>query len=110
MVLIATIIFFVSLIGMGVIIFRKIPALAELSPQEIKPGSLRGFREKIKNNKTLKFFSGELLLQKILSGIKVLTLKTENKTSDWLANSHRRLLKKKDKFSDDYWKKVKKGK
>ncbi len=108
--LIATIIFFVSIIGMGIIIIRKIPVLVELSPQEIEPGHLKGFREKIKNNRTLRFFSGELLLQKMLSGIKVLTLRTGNKTSAWLANSRRRSLDKKDKFSDDYWRRIKRGK
>ena len=107
---IAIIIFFISLAGMGIIIIRKIPVLAELSPQEIEPKDFKKLREKIKNNRTLKFFSGELLLQKILSGIKALTLRTENKTSAWLANSRQRYLDKKDKFSDDYWKRVKRRK
>lgn len=110
MVLIATIIFFVSIIGMGIILFRKIPILTELSLQETEPGKLKKFRKKIKNSRTLKFFSAELLLQKALSRIKVLTSRTESKTSAWLANSHQRALKKKDKFSNDYWRKIKRGK
>lgn len=109
-VLIATIIFFVSLIGIGVIIIRKIPVLVELSPQEIEPEYLKRFREKIKNNRTLRIFSGELLLQKILSEIKNLTLRTESKTSAWLASSRQRFLDKKDKFPDDYWRKIKRKK
>ncbi len=110
MILFATIIFFVSLIGIGMIIIRKIPVLAELSPQEIEPEHPKRFREKIKNNRTLRFFSGELLLQKVLSGIKVLTLRTENKTSAWLADSRQRYLDKKDKFSDDYWRRIRRKK
>jgi len=110
LVLITTIIFFVSIIGMGIIVFRKIPVLAELSPQETELGHSKRFRDKIKNNRAFRLFSGELILQKTLSIIKILTLRTENKTSAWLANSRRRALKKKDKFSDDYWRRLKRGK
>ena len=108
LVLITTIIFFVSIIGMGIIVFRKIPVLTELPLQETELGHSKRFRDKIKNNRALRLFSGELLLQKTLSVIKVLTLRTENKTSAWLANSRRRALKKKDKFSNDYWRKLRK--
>ncbi len=101
---------FIGLIGMGVIILRKIPVLAELSLQETGSSSLRGLRKKIKNNETLKKFFGKLLLQKILSKVKILTLKTESRTSAWLTNSRRRSFKKRGKFTGDYWKEVRKRK
>lgn len=106
--LIFIIILLASILGIGLIVLRKIPALVELSPQEIKgPGAFGKIKEKIKNNKRLKSFSGELLLQKILSKIRVLTLKTENKTSNWLMRLRQ---KNKNKFSGDYWKKIRKEK
>lgn len=98
-----------SFIGMGVIIFRKIPVLSELAPESVRgPGVLTRFRDKIKNSKILKSFSKEILFQKILSKIRILTLKTDNKTSNWLAKLRQRTLEKKNKFSDDYWKKIRK--
>ena len=107
--LIATITLFIGLMGMAVIIFRKIPVLAKLSPEEIKEaGALRKITRKIKDNGTFKSFSGELVLQKVLSKIRIITLKTDNKTGIWLAKLRQRTLKKKNKFLDDYWQKVKK--
>jgi hypothetical protein len=108
--LIATIALFIGLIGMGVILFRKIPVLSELPPQAIKgPGVFRRVRDKVKSNGTLKTFSsGELLLQRILSKFRILSLRTENKTSTWLGKLRQRSLNKKKTFPDDYWKKLKK--
>lgn len=109
--LIATIILFIGLIGMGVIIIRKIPVLVALSTQEIRgPGALEKLKEKIRNNGALESLSGEVLLQKILSKIRILTLRTDKKTNTWLTKLHQRSLKKKNKFSGDYWKKLRKGK
>lgn len=105
--LIATIILFIGLIGMAIILLWKIPVLAELSPKEIKgPGVFGVIKNKIENKELLKTFSGEILLQKILSKFRILTLKTENKTNTWLGKLRQRSLGKKKKFSDDYWKKI----
>lgn len=109
--LIALIIFFIGLIGMGVIVFRKIPVLVELSPQLVKEqGVWKRVRSKIKNRKALESFSTESLLHKTLSGFRVLILKTDSKTSEWLGKLRQRSLKKKKEFADDYWEKVKKKK
>ena len=105
----ATIILFISLIGMAIIIIRKIPILAELPIQEVKrPKVLKIIKEKIKINGKVKLFSGDILLQKMLSNIRILTLKTDSKTSDWLAKLRQKSIKKKNSFSDDYWQKLKK--
>ncbi|MBM3251045.1 MAG: hypothetical protein FJZ07_02320 [Candidatus Nealsonbacteria bacterium] len=102
-------ILFCSLLGIGVIIIKKIPALVNLAPEKVeKPKILNRMKAQIKNNKALNSFSGEILLQKLLSKIRVLTLKTENKTGIWLMELRQRALEKKNKFSCDYWEKVKK--
>ncbi len=106
--LIAVIILIIGLIGVAVIIFRKIPVLVELPLQEIEKSRVLGeLKDKIRNNGTLKSFSGEILLQKLLSKIRVLTLKTDKKTDSWLTKLRQRSLEKKKKFSADYWKKLK---
>jgi len=109
--LFAIIILFIGLIGMGIIMMRKIPVLTELSAEKIgRPRVLEGIKKKVKKSNLLKVFSGEVLLQKTLSKIRVLTLKTDNKTSAWLSKLRQKSIKKKEGFSDDYWKKIKKGK
>ena len=109
--LFAIVILIIGLMGMSVIIVRKVPVLTELSAQEIRgPGVFGRLKDKIKNNGALKTFSGELLLQKILSKIRILTLRTDNKTSSWLMKLRQKSAKKKSNFSADYWKKIKKGK
>ena len=108
---IAIIILFIGFMGMSVIVIRKIPVLAELSTQEIKRTSTFGkIREKIRNNRVFKSVSKGILLQKILSKIRIFLLRTDNKTSNWLIKLRQKSLKNRSKFSNDYWEKVKKGK
>ena len=102
--LIAIIILLTGFIGMGVMIFRKIPVLIELSPEEInEPGTFKKIKESIKNNGTLKYIFSGVFLQNILSKIRILTLKAEN-------SLRQKALENKNKFSEDYWKKIKRGK
>ncbi len=105
-------IFLGSFIGICFIIIRKIPILVELSPQEIEnPGIFWKLKNKIKVNGFLEFFSSkEILLQRILSKFRILTLKTENKTGSWLNKLRQRSLEKKKCFPDDYWKGLKRKK
>lgn len=107
-VLVATIILFFSLVGMGVILFRKIPILVELP--EVPGGfnfkiKILGIKEKIKNSKYFKLPSSEIFLQRVLSKIKILTLKVEKKTSFWLQRSREKSKKKKE--NDKYWQELK---
>ncbi len=110
--LFAILISLVGLIGMGVIIFRKIPVLVELPEAKIeKPRIFRKLGHKIKNNGTVKSFSSkELLLQKALSKFRILTLKTDKKTSNLLAKLRQKSIENKKKFSEDYWKRIRGGK
>jgi len=84
--LIAQIIFILSLIGIGIIIFRKIPVLITLPSESSyqKEGLISGLKEKIKKINPFQNFSYEIFLQKLLSRIRILTLKTENKTFNWI--------------------------
>ena len=99
--LVAIIILFGSLLGMGAIILRKIPVLVEL-PEVIKKPSGELFwpklRRKIKNTPGFKSFSYEVFFQKILSKIRILSLKSENKTGSWLQRLREKSRKKEQKY------------
>lgn len=110
--IVAIITLFGSLIGIGIILIRKIPILEEL-PEVSTEFNLKEFfsniEERIKISSRLKTFSFEIFLQKILCRIKVLTLKTENKTSYWIQKLRERSQKKKEKANDNYWQEIKKS-
>jgi len=108
--LIATIILFGGLVGMGVILFRKIPILVQLP--ETPSGQSFGARfrkilEKVKITQHFKLPSFEIFLQKILSKIKILTLKIETKTESWLRKLREKTQKKKE--NEKYWQELKKS-
>jgi len=102
-----------SLIGVIIMMLIKVPLLVELVPGESGLGLFAKMKQKIKTYGFFRFFSGELLIHKALSKFRVLTLKTEKKTSNLLINLRQKSIEKKNdeesdsKFSDDYWKKVK---
>ena len=111
MTLFAIIILFIGFMGMSVIVIRKIPVLAELSVQQIKGTSTFGkIREKIRNNRVFKSVSKGILLQKILSKVRIFLLRIDDKTNNWLIRLRQKSLKNRSKFSNDFWQKVKKGK
>jgi hypothetical protein len=108
--LIATIILFGSLAGMGIIIFRKIPVLVQLTevlPEKRESMGLK-LKEGIKNFNPLKNFSYEVFLQKILSKIRILSLRTENKTYNWLKRLRMRAKIRKN-LDADYWEEIRKS-
>ncbi|MBZ9571903.1 hypothetical protein KJA15_00990 [Patescibacteria group bacterium] len=111
--LIATVVLFGSLIGMGVILTRKIPVLRKLPEIETRGFDLENnflrLKEKVKTLNPFKNFSTEIFLQKILSKIRILTLKTESKTATWLQKLRERSQKKKMEENDDYWEELKKS-
>ena len=101
-------IFLISLLVLVLIVFKKIPVLANLKPAEAKAPILGRIKHKIKKNGFSKGFSFEMILHNVLSKFRIITLKTENKTSDWLTGLRKRAIEKKEKFQDDYWKRLKK--
>ncbi|MFH1575333.1 MAG: hypothetical protein ABIB55_00065 [Candidatus Nealsonbacteria bacterium] len=110
--LIFIIVLFLSLTGMAVILWRKIPVLCELRERDLDfynsfVDGVRGGMERIPG---IKSFSYELYLQKLLSKIRVLTMKTENKTGSWLEKLRQRSCRKNRTSNDDYWDTLKKAK
>jgi hypothetical protein len=104
----ALIILLLSLAGILVMVFRKIPQLLELP--EAGP-FIFGWRNISKRAKELKLFRGfsfEMLLQRILSKVRVLTLRTEHTTSNLLQKMREDSQRKKFEENDNYWKEIKK--
>jgi len=105
--LIALITLLISFLGIVIIVFCKIPILVSLPNQ--RPKDLRILEKsfiKIAGNGFVKSISPEILLHRILSKLRALTIKTEGKTSYWLQNLRQRSIEKKKSFQDDYWKKI----
>ena len=101
-----------SFLGISVILFRKIPALVSLPETSQGTGQplVKKIRETVKNIPGLKSVPYELYLQKILSKVRVLTMKTENKTGNWLEKLRKRANQKNHFDSDDYWEELRKAK
>lgn len=107
--IIAVTILFGSLLGIGVIIYRKIPILVGLPenlPREGEPIVLK-LKKKIKELHPFKNFSYEIFLQKMISKIRILSLKTDNQTFSWLQKLKEKTKKKKLE-NDNYWQELKK--
>lgn len=113
--LILLILLLVGLIGMAVVLYKKIPALTDLPESSGSMPHISQMLQKVKEKSkegVTKLPGGgkldhELYLQKILSKVRVLTLKTESKTSGWLEQLRR---KRNNHDKDDYWKELKKAK
>ncbi len=109
--LVAQIILVFSLLGIGAILFRKIPVLAELpeiTPKREEKLSAKA-KKKIQEFNPFKSFSSEIFLQKLLSRLRILTLKTDNKTSGWLQKLREKSQRKKNLENDNYWEEIKKS-
>jgi len=109
--LIALIILIFSFLGIGIIIFRKIPTLLTLSEISLegKESLISKLTGKIKGLNPIKNFSYEVFLQKILTKIRILSLKTDNKTFNWLQKLREKYQKKKSEKEDNYWEEIKKS-
>ncbi len=106
----ATIIFFGSLLTIGTVLFRKIPLLVELPEVPARFNfkiALFDFKGRIKAFNPLKDLSSEVFLQKILSKIRILALKIENKIANYLHRLREKSQKKKSKENDNYWQELK---
>lgn len=104
---IVSIIFFLSFVALTVIVLKKIPLLLNLPETEPAKLNWKEMSVKIKDSVFSDKFSFEILLQKILSRIRVLTLKTDHKTSSWLQKLRQRDQKKKFDEGDNYWQEIK---
>jgi hypothetical protein len=94
-----------SFFGMLFIFFRKIPLI--LVFEFPKESAISRFKKKIGKLNPFKNFSLEIFLQKWITRIRILSLKVDNLTFNWLKKL-REKQKKKEK-RDDYWEKIKKA-
>ena len=99
-----------SFLGMALLFFRKLPLLVKLP--ETTPISKAyialKFKESVKKLPGADKFDYEMYLQKLLSKIRILTLKTESTTESWLAKLRQKAIRKNGHHSDDYWEELKK--
>lgn len=100
-----------SLAGLVIVIFQKMPVLAGLTKDSSShfyfQNLLSQIQKKIKNISFLKNFSFEIFLQKLLSKTRIIFLRLENKIANILQKLREDSQKKKFIEDDDYWKKVK---
>ena len=92
-----------SLFGMFFIFLRKIPLI--LAFEFPKESSISRLKKKIKKLNPFKNFSFEIFLQKWIAKIRILSLKIDNLTFNWLKKLREKQKKKQKK--DDYWEKIK---
>jgi hypothetical protein len=107
----ALIILFCSLIGMALIVWRKIPVLVQL-PESVGKNQESLFlqiKKIITNINFFKKFSWYVFLQKVISKIRILTLKAENKTAQWLKELREKSQKQKNFENKNYWQELKKS-
>lgn len=105
--IILSFVLFASFIGIGTIFFRKIPLLVKLPEVEsVRESLVSKVRKGVAKLPGAKKFDYELYLQKMLSKVRVLTLKTENKTGNWLE----RLRQRRNGHNNEYWEELKKAK
>jgi len=109
--IIAAIVLAFSALGLVIIILRKIPALVILPEASILEGEgLSGkFKKAVLRINPFKNFSSDLFLHKILTKIRILSLKTDHKTFNLLQRLRERTQKKKLE-NDNYWDEIKKAK
>lgn len=109
--LIAQIVLFSSLLGIVIIIFRKIPVLLtfpKVTIEKREEGLILRLKKEAEKLNPFKNFSLEIFLQKILTKIRILALKIDTKTFNWLQKLREKYLKKKIEENDNYWEKIKK--
>lgn len=107
--LVALIVLILSLCCLGLIILKKVPLLLELPETVPFSFNWQECLKKIKSCCPFNNFSFGIFLQKTLSKIRILTLKTDNKTSNWLQRLREKNQKKKIEQDDDYWQQLRKS-
>ena len=107
--LIATIILIYSLFGIGVIVLKKVPILLTL-PENLpqKESFISKVKERLKRANSFRNFSYEIFLQKILTKIRILSLKVDHHTFNWIQKLREQSKERNLKRIDDYWEKIKK--
>lgn len=108
--IIGLIILILSFLGVGFIIFRKIPVLVqapEIQSEEPAENLIPNLLKKIKELRIFKNFSAETFLQKFLARIRILALKIDSRIFNLLKKLREKTQKSKLE-NDTYWDEVKK--
>ena len=110
--LIAQVILFCSSIGLGQMIFRKIPVLSGL-PETVEVRDeeklLSKIKKEIEEKNPLKEVQYEDLLGRALKRVRILFLKTDDKIFNWTQKLKENSQKKKIREDGDYWDRIRKG-
>jgi hypothetical protein len=102
---IAIIFFVLSVSGMAILAYRKGSEVAMFVPNpDPEPSTIINLKNKLGS----KLIPSELFWQKFLSKIRILVLKTDNKTSEWMRRLREKSVQNKTKFAENYWEKLKK--
>ena len=106
--IIAFIIFLLSISGIAIIVYRKIPILTEYVPELPKGnGLMTNITEKLRDKVAFKAVnSGEAILLRTLSKLRVLALKAEHKIGYWLSALRQKSIEKEKGFKENYWEKI----
>jgi hypothetical protein len=108
---ISFIILILSFFGLVVFIYRKIPVLASLPLSESVPvvGVFSRISGLLKKMPWFKNFSKEIFLHKIVSKMRIVTLRADHKTFNWLKSLREK--NQKDKLeNENYWEEIKNSK
>lgn len=110
-VILASLLLFISAAGLGYFASKKIPVLVTYPSREegnsVKDHAKR-LLTKVRGSKALhQVASPDILLQNVLSKTRIAAMKTESKTGQILENLRKKKSQDKSpKFSEDYWKKL----
>jgi len=96
---------------MGVIIFRKLPVLIQLPETTYPQVKLKEVfsLKRIEGLTPSRHFSFNILLQKIVSKIRILILKIDTKTFNLLQKLREKSQKNKFDENDNYWQEVRRS-
>ena len=96
-----------GILGMGAIIFRKLPAVASFSPLPVQGGGLiSNIKKRSGRFLPIKNFSYELFLEKFLRRLRIFILRLEGFIFFYLQRLKEK-QKKKNAKKDNYWKEIK---
>ncbi|MDP2637209.1 MAG: hypothetical protein Q8P03_01200 [bacterium] len=106
----ANIIAFITLVssitGLAYLISRKVPALLSVSTQSDE-SLVATLKNGVEDSTVFKWFtSPEILLQTLLSKVRIFALRLEGKADEWLVGMRKKSQEESKKFTQGYWKEV----
>lgn len=105
--LIASFTFFSSLAGLVYILRKKVPLLLAL-PENTEESLVGTLKSGVNNVKAFKLFSSpEIILQTLLSKVRIFALRLEQKANDLLVGLRKKSQEESKKFTRGYWKELK---